>query len=433
MNKLNRLLLISLIVAGITAAAGDLTIEGNLCVTNKVTGKNLVVTNAFVETLVVTNATVKTLVVASSAVVNGSITIGTGGSISGDGSGLVNLNPSVTVPAGSVNETRLADNAVTTAKIFDGAVTAEKLGTGSVTSLKLADGTIVDADIAVGAAISQAKIQGLDVFVIFVNSHINDNSNPHQVTAMQLNAYTSAETDTKISQALAGFDLSQTVMTNASGDAEIVGLFTAMALKGDGSSVTNLDLSFYVGDNLTWDDVNGKLNAAPGYSNEQAVFALTNQWPSLVDGDSLWTGTSSGLDAGMARTSLGLGSAALSNAVVFAPADLSGYASDTVTYDGRFHAASQMDAVQITNIIVTTWQNVDTNSLDDITVNGGVMAADLDMGEHNVTRLALAVDEGDAVSKSYLRKVLTALPPQGGLSMGSYTNGCPASFVLEFQ
>ena len=40
--------------------------------------------------------------------------------------------------------------------------------------------------------------------------------------------------------------------------------------------------------------------------------------------------------------------------------------------------------------------------------------------------------DSDAVSKAYLRSVLSALPPQGDLSMGSYTNGAPATFPLTF-
>jgi hypothetical protein len=42
-------------------------------------------------------------------------------------------------------------------------------------------------------------------------------------------------------------------------------------------------------------------------------------------------------------------------------------------------------------------------------------------------------DNGDAVSKAYLRQVLSQLPPQGNLSMGSFTNGMPASYPLSFN
>jgi hypothetical protein len=60
------------------------------------------------------------------------------------------------------------------------------------------------------------------------------------------------------------------------------------------------------------------------------------------------------------------------------------------------------------------------------------MDASLNMNQYRVTNMGNPVNNGDAVTKSYLRAVLSALPPQGDLSMGSFTNGAPASFPLSF-
>jgi len=60
------------------------------------------------------------------------------------------------------------------------------------------------------------------------------------------------------------------------------------------------------------------------------------------------------------------------------------------------------------------------------------MDASLNMNMNRVANLGNPVNDGDAVTKSYLRAVLSAIPPQGDLSMGSFTNGAPTSFPLSF-
>jgi hypothetical protein len=163
-----------------------------------------------------------------------------------------------------------------------------------------------------------------------------DGSQLTGITATQVGAYTVNQTDAAIASALAGFNPESGVQTNHVGDIEVDGFVTATALIGDGAGVTNLNLSAYAGDNLSWTD--GKLHTAAGgagYTDAQAVAAVT--------------------------------------------------------------------------------------------------ATNLNMNAHRVTGLAAPVADGDAVSKAYLRAVLSALPPQGDLSMGSYTNGRPAAFLLEFD
>ncbi len=211
------------------------------------------------------------------------------------------------------------------------------------------------------------------------------------------------------------------------------GTIAAFGFYGNGAGLTNLNLAAYVGNNLTWDAVSNKLVAAAGYNDSNAVSAVISRWPGLAGGESHWTGTASGLDAALGRASLGLGSAATNSAGAFAPADLSQYASGTVTYsNGHFYAATQLAPADVTNAVLAAWQNLDTDKTDDLTKAGGTLTGDLDMGgTHRLTGLASPQADSDAVSKGYLRLVLSNLKPQGDLSMGAYTNGAPEAFPLE--
>jgi hypothetical protein len=186
-------------------------------------------------------------------------------------------------------------------------------------------------------------------------------------------------------------------------------------VNGDGSSLTNLNLAVYAGHNLTWDPTNCVLNAAGGVDSN-SLLSVVASVPSL------------------SRIALGLGSAATCAASDFAPVDLSGYASDTVTYsDGHFHAASQLASSDVTNAVLTAWPQLDTNASNDLTTAGGTLVGDLNMNSNRVTNLSAPSGDGDAVSKAYLRSVLSSLEPQGDLSMGSFTNGAPVSFPLTFN
>ena len=203
---------------------------------------------------------------------------------------------------------------------------------------------------------------------------------------------------------------------------------------GDGFNITNLNLAAYVGANLTWDAVSNKLNAVGGVDSND-VLAVISTVSGLSDGDddSRWTGTADGLNAAMGRTSLGLGSAATNDASAFASADLSSYASETVTYsNGHFHAASQLASSDVTNAVVVAWPQIDTDGADDLKTTGGALSGDINMDGHYVKNLSMPQADGDAISKAYLCSVLSNLQPQGDLSMGSYTNGAPDSFPLSF-
>jgi hypothetical protein len=214
------------------------------------------------------------------------------------------------------------------------------------------------------------------------------------------------------------------------------GSVTAVRFFGDGSGLTGLNLAAYAGANLTWDAVSNRLNAAAGVDSN-GVVTIVAAIPGLADGDddSKWTGTAAGLDVAAGRSALGLGTAAVRDASAFAPSNLASYASDTVLFsNSQFHASVQMKSSDVTNIVAAAWPQMDKNGSDDLTTAGGTLSGDLDMNGRRVRNLPNPQDpaDRDAISKAYLRWVLSCLPQQGNLSMGAYTNGAPAAFPLTF-
>ena len=264
MGNVNCLLSASLVLAGISCFAGDLSVEGNLNVTSNLSSRSLSATGAAVGSLAVDGATVLngTLTVAGQRVqagANASATNGNtfvwsdgtvfgstasnqfsafasggfrflGGQIQGDGAGLSNLTVTVA----------LATNSVTADKLAGGSVTTVKLADDSVTSAKIADGSLVDADIAAGAGISQSKVSGLPAAVGLLNAHTASAANPHQVTAAQVGAYTTNQTDAAITSALSGFNPGSCVQTNHTGDVTVGGTLAALMFMGNGAGLTNL-------------------------------------------------------------------------------------------------------------------------------------------------------------------------------------------------
>jgi len=79
------------------------------------------------------------------------------------GGGDLSADRTISIAAGGVGTTQLADDAVTTGKIAAGAVGTTDIADSAVTSAKIADGTIVDADINTSAAIAPTKISGTAV------------------------------------------------------------------------------------------------------------------------------------------------------------------------------------------------------------------------------------------------------------------------------
>ena len=121
---------------------------------------------------------------------------------------------------------------------------------------------------------------------------------------------------------------------------------------------------------------------------------------------------------------------------------LSALATSVGTHTAAFNNPHQVTASQVgaftTNQTITAIASalsgfnpgscVQTNHTGNVTINGNLNMS----GINRVTNLASPVADGDAVPKAYLRSVLSALPPQGDLSMGSFTDGAPTSFPLTF-
>ena len=79
------------------------------------------------------------------------------------GGGTLAADRTISIAAGGVGTTQLADDAVTTGKIAAGAVGTSDIADSAVTSAKIADGTIVNGDVNAAAAIDPSKIAGTAV------------------------------------------------------------------------------------------------------------------------------------------------------------------------------------------------------------------------------------------------------------------------------
>ena len=115
-----------LVFGGLRCLAEDFTIEGNLNVTSNLTSQSF-------SSL---GAAVGLLIVEDEAVMNGPLTVS--GPISGNGSGLTNLNVLGSLPANSITSAKLATGAITATKLAANSVGATAIASGAVTSAKLA-------------------------------------------------------------------------------------------------------------------------------------------------------------------------------------------------------------------------------------------------------------------------------------------------------
>jgi len=123
-----------------------------------------------------------------------------------------------------------------------------------------------------------------DVIALFADAAANllatdgDGSRLTGITAAQVGAYTTNQTDSAIAQAFANVPFGNAVGTNHTGDVTISGSLSAGAFAGNGFNITNLNLAAYAGANLAWDAVSNRLNAAAGgsgYTDANAVAAVT--------------------------------------------------------------------------------------------------------------------------------------------------------------
>jgi len=356
----------TLILAGVSCLAGDLAIEGNLNVTSNLTSWSLSTSRATVGLLVVEGETVLH------------------GPMAGNGAGLTNLNFATAKPAsitsdklaaGAVTATALAANSVGSSAIASGAVTSAKLGANSVGSTAIASGAVTSAKLAAGSVGTNNAVQSeWNAWAsVPINAH-NTNPTSHaslfagKVDRMDTNGWTVSAHDAWITLAQVPAQTQQAYVAAA----------------GTAGTVT-------------------------GVQSQLLTSALQ---PASIINLVPYTGAASSVNLGTnsmtAKSFIGDGSG-LTNLTVVATLP-----------------ASSVTADNLASGAVTTEKIADgAVSVVKVSINDN-----LSMGGNRLTNLSAPVADGDAVSKAYLRSVLSALPPQGDLSMGSFTNGAPTSFPL---
>jgi hypothetical protein len=320
-----------------------------------------------------------------------------GGPISGDGSGLTNLNVSGTSITNMVGITALGSGQIITE--------AERSSIAANESQVATNASII--------ASIDVIVSGLDSEVVALQSastnwneahgwgdhaeagyasnsnllgHTEGVNNPHNVTAAQLGVYTTNETQMAIDTALAEVPVEDFVKTNHVGSVAI-----------DGTLTVETNLYVY-----------GKSVIG------QPIFALdvaTNEAYStnslVVEGDIHTFGKYYG--DGSALTGLDVVVSEVD------PVFSSSVASGITTNDIAIWNAGGSGSC-VTNAML---------------LDGSVaMQASLDMASNRVTQVAAPVDDGDAVNLASLKSLLQALPAQGDLSMGVYTNGTQP--VIQF-
>lgn len=429
MNKMRQILWVALVAADLTVWAGDLVIEGNLAVTSNMVSRSLSVNSATVDVLVVNSR----IVLPQTEKAKGEGLARTGAvseskAARGDkpDEGLLsaevqeNKKPSASKSAHEEWERWGDARYLCQTGGSDLAINPGRTVAGSGLSLSAIAATAFGASqhgfVASGAGATNAGRGSLQL--------LNLSGAQSAVMTGHGSIGMGACTVTNDQSLVAGDGLG----SHGKGSVTALGFF------GDGSGLTNLNLAANAGDNLVWDPIRRRLNAAAGYGDSNAVAAVLLALPGLADGDTHWSGTIDGLDPVMARTALGLGSAALSDDSAFAPADLSPYASDTVRfYDGQLHAVGQVNSEEISNLVLYVSEEVGRGLKDGLSTEGGTMAGALDMNGNPVTGLPSPTRDSDAVTKGFLRQVLSHLPQQGDLSMGAFTNGASGSYPLSFK
>lgn len=215
------------------------------------------------------------------------------------------------------------------------------------------------------------------------------------------------------------FGIFNVAATNFSYNAEGY-TFAGGPISGDGSGLTNLNLQAYAGANLVWDSASNKLNAEAGYSNAEAVAAVSNQWPSLD------TNSSDDLGATEVNNIIsGYGFASASNLNVHA-VNTDNPHGVTATQLGACTMAEVDQAIEgATNTIHVSALDgiISTNNLPPEALQSGGGGAANVVGASGVDAELSNDTVTVSIDTNYLYSTLMAnVPPMGDLAMGSFTN-----------
>ena len=354
-----------------------------------------------------------------------------GGPIYGNGSGLTNLNLSTAV-AGSLTSDKLAAGAVTSAKLASGSVGATALATGAVTATKLASGSVGATALATGAVTATKLATGsVGATALATGAVTATKLATGSVGATAL--ATGAVTATKLATGSVGTNKAVIAEWNAWGNARYLSqtgtpdlvMNPGRIVAGHGLNKTNIASTAYGASQHGYVALSATATNN-GIGSLQLVNLESNQ-TALITG----------------HASIGLGASTVTNDQAIVAGDgLASHGKGTVTALGFFGNGAGLTNLNFSGAVEANSVTTDKLTANAVTtekiVDGAVAVAklaindNLSIGGNRVTNLSAPVADGDAVTKAYLRAVLTALPPQGDLSMGSFTNGVPTSFPLTF-
>jgi len=424
----------TLILVGVSCWAGDLTIEGNLNVTSNLTTSGSYIkmganaTSAYTNTFVWSDGTSfgSTLAYQFSAFARNGFRF-SGGPIYGNGEGLTNLNLATAMPA-SITSDKLAAGSVGT----NNAVQSEWNAWASASI------NAHDTNPTSHASSFAGKVDRMDTNGWTVTAH------GAWITAAQVPAQTQ-----QVYVATAGAagvvtgsqsNIIASALQPASTNGWVVSAHSnLLTTNGNGSALSGVVKS---------SDTNGWTVSAHGaWITAAQVPAQTQQVYVATAGTA---GTVTGVQSQLLTSALQ--PASIINLVPYTGA-ASSVNLGTNSMTAKLFIGDGSGLTNLSLVATLVANSVTTDKISDGAVTGGKIASgvinsghltngavtvaklnmdsSLNMNMNRVTNLGQPVNDGDAVTKSYLRSVLLAIPPQGDLSMGSFTNGAPASFPLS--
>ena len=365
-----------------------------------------------------------------------------GGPIYGNGSGLTNLNLSTAV-AGSITSDKLASGAVTSVKLATGSVGVSALATSAVTSAKLATGSVGASALATGSVTATKLATGsvgasaIAAGAVTSGSLASGSVGTNKAVIAEWNAWGNAR------------------YLSTAGSPNLVLSTPGRIAAGYGLNMTNIASTAYGASQHGYVALNATATNN-GIGSVQLINLASNQVARMTG-----------------HASIGLGASTVTNDQAIVAGDgLASHGNGTVTARGfygdgsgltnlNFSGAVEANSVttdKLTSNAVTTEKLLNSSvtgqkiaagsivgghlaegAVTSTTIADGAVAVaklaindNLSMGGNRVTNLSAPVADGDAVTKAFLRAALSALPPQGDLSMGSFTNGAPTFFPLTF-